>query len=127
MGGVARPGTAGTGIAAPSGSTNDYAGFIVEEDIDSLLLEASQVFERVNGEGSDELDELFLQASQSYESEHCIVSGMPNVPVTRSSDGGERKVAASGPSSCYGSPKSAKPVEKVAMEVCSSEEDEAKH
>ena len=27
-----------------------YAGFIVEEDIDSLLFEASQVFERVNAE-----------------------------------------------------------------------------
>ena len=100
-------------VSAPSGSPNDYAGFIVEEDIDSLLLEASQVFERVNVEGSDELDELFLQASQSYESEHCVVSGMPNVPVTRSSHGGERKVAASGPSSRYGSPKSAKAVEKV--------------
>ena len=62
-------------------------------------------------EGSDALDELFLQASQSYESEHCIVSGMPNVPVTRSS--GERKVAATGPSFRYGSPKSAKAVEKV--------------
>ena len=63
--------------------------------------------------GSDEPDELFLQASQSYKSEHCIVSGMPNVPVTRSSHGGERKVAASGPSFCYGYPKSAKAVEKV--------------
>jgi len=62
-------------------------------------------------EGSDELDKLFLQASQSYESEHCIMSGMPNVLVTRSS--GERKVAATGSSFCYGSPKSAKTVEKV--------------
>ena len=50
------------------------------------------MFEHVNVEGSDELDELFLQASQSYESEHCIESGMPNVPVTRSSHGGERKL-----------------------------------
>ena len=88
-------------VSAPSGSANDYAGFIVEEDIDSLLLKASQVFECVNVEGSDELDELFLQAPH-YMSEHCIVSGMPNVPVTRSSHGGERKVAASSPSSCYG-------------------------
>ena len=29
-------------VSAPSCSANDYAGFIVEEDIDSLLLEASQ-------------------------------------------------------------------------------------
>ena len=29
-------------VSAPSGGANDYAGFIVEEDIDSLLLEASQ-------------------------------------------------------------------------------------
>lgn len=35
---------------------------------------------------------------------------MPDMPVTRSSHGGERKVAAS---SHYGSPKSAKAVEKV--------------
>ena len=94
-------------VSVPSGSANDYAGFIVEEDIDLLLFKASQVFELVNVEGSDKLDELFLQASQSYDSKQCIVSGMPNVPVTR------RKVAASDPSSCYGSPKSAKAVEKV--------------
>ena len=71
------------------------------------------MFERVNVEGSDELDKLFLRPSQSYESEHCIASGMPNMPVTRSSHGRERKVAASDPSSRYGSPKSAKAVEKV--------------
>ena len=56
------------------------------------------------------------QASQSYESERCIVSGMTNLldmPVTRSSHGGKRKVAASGPGSRYGSPKSANVVEKV--------------
>ena len=29
-------------VSAPSGSANDYAGLIVEEDIDLLLLEASQ-------------------------------------------------------------------------------------
>ena len=29
-------------VLAPSGSANDYAGFIIEEDIDSLLLKASQ-------------------------------------------------------------------------------------
>ena len=29
-------------VLAPSGSANDYAGFIVEEDIDLLLLKASQ-------------------------------------------------------------------------------------
>ena len=29
-------------VLAPSGSANDYAGFIVKEDIDSLLLKASQ-------------------------------------------------------------------------------------
>ena len=50
-------------------------------------------------------------------SPNTIVSGMPNAPVTRSSHGGERKVAASGPSSCYGSPKSAKAVEKVRKSV----------
>ena len=54
-------------ISAPSGSANNYAGFIIEEDIDSLLIEASNVFEHVNVEGSDKLDELFLQASQSYD------------------------------------------------------------
>ena len=46
-------------------------------------------------------------------SPNTVVSGMPNVPATRSSPGGEGKVAVSGPSSCYGSPKSAKAVEKV--------------
>ena len=51
-------------VSAPSGSANDYAGFIVQEDLDSLLLKASQVFKRVNVEGSDKLEELFLQASQ---------------------------------------------------------------
>ena len=51
-------------VSAPSGSANDYAGFIVQEDLDSLLLEASQVFKHVNVEGSDKLDKLFLQASQ---------------------------------------------------------------
>ena len=69
-------------ISAPSGSANDYAGFIIQEGIDSLLLEASQVFERVNVKSSDEHDKLFLQASQSYDSKHRIVSGMPDVPVT---------------------------------------------
>ena len=29
-------------VSAPSGSTNDYTGFIIKEDIDLLLLEASQ-------------------------------------------------------------------------------------
>ena len=29
-------------VSAPSGSANDYTGFIVEEDIDLWLLEASQ-------------------------------------------------------------------------------------
>ena len=29
-------------VSAPSGSANDYAGFIVKEDIDLLLLKASQ-------------------------------------------------------------------------------------
>ena len=53
-------------VLAPSGSANDYPGLLVQEDIDSLLLKASQVFERVNVEGSDELDELSLQASQSH-------------------------------------------------------------
>ena len=42
-------------VSAPSGSANNYAGFIVEEDIDSLLLKASQVFECVNVEEGDEL------------------------------------------------------------------------
>ena len=28
-------------VSAPSGSANDYAGFIVEEDIDLFLLKAS--------------------------------------------------------------------------------------
>ena len=100
-------------VSAPSGSANNYAGFIVEEDIDSLLLKASQVFECVNVEESDELDELLLQASQSYKSEHLIVSGMPNVPVTRGNPSGERKVVPNGLSSRYGSPKSAKAVGKV--------------
>ena len=27
-------------VSAPSGSANDYAGFIVQEDLDSLLLKA---------------------------------------------------------------------------------------
>ena len=47
-------------ISAPSGRANDYAGFIIQEGIDSLLLEASQVFERVNVKRSDEHDKLFL-------------------------------------------------------------------
>ena len=63
------------------------------------------MFERVHVEGSDKFDKLFLQASQSYEYKHCIVSRMPNMPSS-----GERKVAASGPSSHYGSPKSANAV-----------------
>ena len=29
-------------VSAPSGGANNYTGFIVEEDIDSLLLEASR-------------------------------------------------------------------------------------
>ena len=34
-------------VSAPGGSVNEYARFIIEEDIDSLLLETSQVFEHV--------------------------------------------------------------------------------
>ena len=43
------------------------------------------------------------------------MSGMPNILVTRSS--GERKVAATGPSFFYGSPKTAKAVKKVRKSV----------
>lgn len=76
-------------ISAPSCSTNDYTGFIFQEDKDLLLLEVSQVFECVHVEGSDKLDELFLQASQSYESRETGLftssPGSSNGAITSSS------------------------------------------
>ena len=71
-------------VSAPSGSANDYTGFIVKEGIDSLLLKAYQMFEHVNVEVTN-FTSCFSKHLKSYEFEHCIVSRMPNVPVTRSS------------------------------------------
>jgi hypothetical protein len=83
------------------------------DDIDSLLLAASQMFELPVGEvGGSELDQLLLQASQTYEG--CVVSHT-SPPVTRSSTRKGKGKASAVPDSStrYGSPKSNKAIEKA--------------